>query len=117
MTTMMSGTVDLTKSEFVVGEVSDKTRRRYIEKWRLTFHKSECTSYPRPCPIPTSWLSTCIVGGSAAVYLWLEPRVSFGKKGNKRKIESLTHSHSSCCTINGFFFSETFYYPKLLEGD
>lgn len=26
MTTMMSGTVDLTKSEFVVGEVSDKTR-------------------------------------------------------------------------------------------
>lgn len=26
MTTMMSGTVDLTKSEFVVGEDSDETR-------------------------------------------------------------------------------------------
>lgn len=31
MTTMMSGTVDLTKSEFVVGEVSDKLVYREME--------------------------------------------------------------------------------------
>lgn len=88
----------------------------YIEKWRLTFHKSECTSYPRPCPIPTSWLSTCIVGGSAAVYLWLEPRVSFGKKGDKRKRKSLTHHTHLVAQPTDFSSLKHFYYPKLLTN-